>query len=42
VPPIAEVQITMTNAVSKTTGLHGHELKARLRTGTVYTTDDRD
>ena len=42
VPPIAEVQIAMTNAVSKTTDLHGHELKARLRTGTVYTTDDRD
>ena len=42
VPPIAEVQIAMTDAVAKTTDLSGHELKARLRTGTVYTTDDRD
>ena len=42
VPPIAEIQIALTDAVAKTTDLHGRELKARLRTGTVYTTDDRD
>lgn len=42
VPPIAEVQVALTDAVAKTTDLQGHELKARLRTGTVYTTDDRD
>lgn len=42
VPPIAEVQIALTQAVSNATGLTGRELKARLRTGTVYTTDDRD
>ena len=42
VPPIAEVQIALTDAVAKTTDLEGPELKARLRTGTVYTTDDRD
>ncbi len=42
VPPIAEVQIALTEAVAKVTGLEGRELKVRLRTGTVYTTDDRD
>jgi len=42
VPPIAEVQIAMTEAVAQVTGLKGRELKSRLRTGTVYTTDDRD
>ena len=41
-PAIAEVQIAMTDAVSRVTGLKGRELKVRLRTGTVYTTDDRD
>lgn len=42
VPPIAEVQIALTGAVSQATGLAGRELKVRLRTGTVFTTDDRD
>jgi len=42
VPPIAEIQIAMTAAVSKITGLTGRELKVLLRTGTVFTTDDRD
>jgi len=42
VPPIAEVQIALTGAVSEATGLEGQELKLRLRTGTVFTTDDRD
>ncbi len=42
VPPIAEVQIALTGAVSEATGLEGRELKVRLRTGTVFTTDDRD
>ena len=42
VPPIAEIQIAMTQAVSQITGLEGRELKVRLRTGTVFTTDDRD
>ena len=42
VPPIAEVQIALTQAVSEVTGLEGRELKVRLRTGTVFTTDDRD
>ncbi len=42
VPPIAEVQIALTRSVSEITGLKGRELKVRLRTGTVFTTDDRD
>jgi AMP nucleosidase len=42
VPPIAEVQIALTEAVARVTGLEGRELKVRLRTGTVFTTDDRD
>jgi AMP nucleosidase len=42
VPPIAEVQIALTEAVAKVTGLKGRDLKVRLRTGTVFTTDDRD
>jgi AMP nucleosidase len=42
VPPIAEVQVALSAAVSSITGLTGRELKVRLRTGTVFTTDDRD
>ncbi len=42
VPPIAEVQVALAQAVSEITGLSGRELKRRLRTGTVFTTDDRD
>jgi AMP nucleosidase len=42
VPPIAEVQQALHAAVSNVTGLAGQERKARLRTGTVFTTDDRD
>lgn len=42
VPPIAEVQVAMTEAVGKITGLKGRDMKTRLRTGTVFTTDDRD
>ncbi|HMB76218.1 MAG TPA: AMP nucleosidase [Kiloniellaceae bacterium] len=42
VPPIAEIQVALTGAVGQITGLSGAELKTRLRTGTVFTTDDRD
>ena len=42
VPPIAEIQIALTNAVATVTGQSGSDLKTRLRTGTVYTSDDRD
>jgi len=42
VPPIAEVQVALTAAFSRITGVQGAEMKQRLRTGTVVTTDDRD
>ena len=42
VPPIAEVQVALTQAVQEITGLEKRDLKARLRTGTVMTTDDRN
>lgn len=42
VPPIAEVQVAMTRAVSEVTGADGQVLKERLRTGTVVTTSDRN
>ncbi len=42
VPAIAEVQVALTEAVGKYTGLSGNEMKQRLRTGTVVSTDDRD
>lgn len=42
VPPIAEIQIALTEAVAELTGLRGPELKTRLRTGTVFTTDNRN
>ena len=40
VPPIAEVQVALTVADSDITGLSGPEVKQRLRTGTVVSTDD--
>ncbi len=42
VPPIAEVQVAMTKAAAIVSGQSGDELKRRLRTGTVVTTDDRN
>lgn len=42
VPPIAEVQVALQDAVSRTTGLSGQDMKSRMRTGTVVTTDDRN
>lgn len=42
VPPIAEVQVALAQAVSEITDLKGQVLKERLRTGTVVTTDDRN
>ncbi len=42
VPPIAELQVALQEATAKVTGLRGHELKTRLRTGTVATTDNRN
>jgi AMP nucleosidase len=42
VPPIAEVQVALQEATTRVTGLRAHELKTRLRTGTVFTTDNRN
>ena len=42
IPAIAEVQVALTAAVGRVTGVEGTEMKQRLRTGTVVTTDDRD
>ncbi len=42
VPPIAEVQVALEQAVMNITGLRGPELKTRMRTGTVATTDNRN
>ncbi len=42
IPPIAEVQVALQQATSKITGLRDAELKTRLRTGTVMTTDNRN
>jgi AMP nucleosidase len=41
IPPIAEIQVAMQEAVARITELKGRDLKTRMRTGTVYTTDDR-
>lgn len=42
VPPIAEVQVALQEAAAEVTGDSGSDLKQRLRTGTVVTTDDRN
>jgi len=43
-PAIAEIQVALTEAVAKAaeTDIDGSHLKEHFRTGTVYTTDDRD
>ena len=42
IPALAEVQMALTLAAEQVTGETGDALKARLRTGTVVTTDDRN
>ncbi|HMM14688.1 MAG TPA: AMP nucleosidase [Parvibaculum sp.] len=42
VPPIAEVQVALQEAVARITGLTRGDLKTRMRTGTVVSTDDRN
>ncbi len=42
VPPIAEVQVALQEAVVNVTGLKGREIKTRMRTGTVASTDNRN
>lgn len=41
-PAIAEVQQALAVAAEEVSGRHGSDLKQRLRTGTVVTTDDRN
>jgi AMP nucleosidase len=42
VPALAEVQLALQEAAARVTGERGDALKARLRTGTVVTYDDRN
>ncbi|MHA1564062.1 MAG: AMP nucleosidase, partial [Alphaproteobacteria bacterium] len=42
VPPIAEIQVALQEAVTHVLGQHGRDLKARMRTGTVASTDNRN
>jgi AMP nucleosidase len=42
IPPLAEVQVALENAVAEVTGLEGFELKKVMRTGTVATIDNRN
>jgi AMP nucleosidase len=42
IPPIAEVQMALARAAETISGQSGDALKARLRTGTIVTTDDRN
>ena len=42
IPPIAEVQLALAEAAEKVSGVQGANLKQRMRTGTVVTTDERN
>jgi len=42
VPPMAEIQVALQEAVARVTGLRGLQMKASMRTGTVATTDNRN
>jgi AMP nucleosidase len=42
IPPIAEVQQALAGAAEEVSGTQGANLKKRMRTGTVVTTDDRN
>ena len=42
IPPIAEVQQALAAAAEDVSGVQGANLKQRMRTGTVVTTDDRN
>ncbi len=42
IPPLAEVQVAIEDAVEEITGLSGYELKRIMRTGTVATIDNRN
>lgn len=42
IPPLAEIQIALEQAVAEVTALEGYELKRIMRTGTVATIDNRN
>lgn len=42
VPPLAEVQVALQQAVADITGLSGYDLKNVMRTGTIATIDNRN
>ncbi len=42
VPPIAEIQTALQQATANVTGASGQDLKGRMRTGTIVTTDNRN
>lgn len=42
IPPIAEVQLALASAAEEVSGVQGANIKQRMRTGTVVTTDDRN
>ncbi|MFV2092098.1 MAG: AMP nucleosidase [Hyphomicrobiales bacterium] len=42
IPPLAEVQVALEQAVAEITGLDGYDLKRVMRTGTVATIDNRN
>jgi len=42
IPPIAEIQQALAGAAEEISGTSGADLKRRMRTGTVVTTDDRN
>lgn len=42
IPPIAEIQVALQQAVANVTGLSGLDQKTRMRTGTVASTDNRN
>jgi len=42
IPPLAEVQVALEDAVAEVTGYSGYELKTIMRTGTVATIDNRN
>lgn len=42
IPPLAEVQVALQEAVAEVTGLSGYDLKNIMRTGTIATIDNRN
>jgi AMP nucleosidase len=42
IPPLAEIQVALEEAVQEITGLSGYDLKRIMRTGTVATIDNRN